>query len=84
MKMIISIGWQDYMFNAPAAQLEGLLALLNGATPVGNAYINEKPYLVQELGRKQEFKGHTIINDPITEAERDALLAAEQAAKEAQ
>jgi hypothetical protein len=81
MKMIISIGWQDYMVNAPAAQIEGLLALLNGATPVVSAYINDKPYLVQELARKHEFKGHTIVNDPITEAERDALIAAEQAAK---
>jgi hypothetical protein len=81
MKMIVSIGWQDYMFNAPAAKLEELLALLNGATPVSHEYIDNKPYLVQELARKQEFKGHTIVNDPITEAERDALIAAGQAAK---
>lgn len=74
MKMVITIGWNEYYIEAPAAELEKLLSLLNSAVPVKQDYIpNKGNFMVLVGDREYDFVGRTVRTSPITEERFDEL-----------
>lgn len=76
MKMIINLGWDDYVLDAPAAQIEGLLDLLNKAVPVTRKHAGSQSYLVHAPERAREFVGSTCRERPLTQEEFADVKAA--------
>jgi hypothetical protein len=88
MKVVITLGWQDHVVDAPAAQIEGLLALLNSALPVDSKYLGDNKYVyVINDERKHHFNattinGRDVMSDESYELESAALDAAKQMKEE--
>ena len=78
MKMIINLGWDDYLVEAPAAQLEGLLELLNKAVPVMQRYTGNVSVMVHTPERAREFVGHTFKGNYVSQEDFDHLKAQQE------
>jgi hypothetical protein len=76
MKVLITLGWQDHVVDAPAAQIEGLLALLNSALPVDSKCLGDKYVYVINAERKHPFNATTINGRDVMTAESYELESA--------